>query len=240
MSLDDHVGAWADVQRSAEELTHRFERALSGGTVTGVDDTRCVTVTVDTAGRMTRLDLQQGWRAEIGSRLGTAIIAALDDAAQQRLAAWAAATAAGNAPSDTAPRAPDPLTAAEAGDPASHQSRHAIRELLDLIRRVDDQLPALLDRARAAARPVDATNANRTVRVRVRNNEVASIDLDQNWVRDTTDARLTADLAATVTAAQRIAADQREQVWNDSPDLARLRRLTESPEVLLREVGLIR
>ncbi|MDI6103554.1 hypothetical protein QLQ12_33580 [Actinoplanes sp. NEAU-A12] len=238
--FEDYFRDLRDVHHKADALARRFSRAVPTETVTGLDETQCVEATVAPDGRLIRLGLHDGWREEVGeAHLGTAVIAAMSNAGQQRITSWAAAMTAETDPTPP-PATPDPLSHATPGDPTSRQSAHALRELLDMLTQVHEALPGLTERAEAArTRPSTATNVNRTVRVSVQNDTVTSINVDGDWLRRIPDQQLADAIVEVLTAAQRLASDRQDEAVNGTPALARLRRLTESPEALLREVGLI-
>jgi hypothetical protein len=140
--------------------------------------------------------------------------------------------------------APDPpggVAGWEPGDPASRQSQLAMEDLQALVEKVDRLLPAATAAARAAATsPVTGHDRARTVRVTQAGGLPAGVELDARWLATAPHDRIGAAVAEALADADRRGRALRDGASGGDPAFDRLRRLTESPENLLREVGLIR
>ncbi|MBM2620766.1 hypothetical protein JIG36_35230 [Actinoplanes sp. LDG1-06] len=224
------------LQGEAEALAGQLSAAAeaSKGQFTGRDNDGAVEVTVGDDGSATRVDLDPQWRRTVGDGLGLAVVAALQDSAAQRMAAWGSAPAA---PAEATP-APDPTRGTEIGDPSSRQSMLALRDLFDLIGEVTAGLHDLSHQP--GAQPVSSTNNSRTVRVTAAGGTVSSVDFDDEWLRAASHERIAQAVLEALEASARDAAAERQRAVDAVPGLGRVQRLTESPETLLREIGLIR
>jgi len=245
---EDTAQRLRELQHEIEALAHRLDAAASAGgdTFTGTDVTGAVEVVVTGSGAAAEALLRPDWRDRLrADGLGPAVVAASSAAATARLSAWGAgmaeqAGAAGSAEAVSGPVGAGPVVF-EPGDPGSRQSQLAVEDLLDLIYDLDGRLPAVLAASEVAATtPVIAENHAATTRVTMIGGSVTRVDFDAVWLRSAQHQRIAAAITETLIAAHQTADARRGQALEDSPGFARLRQLTESPEKLLREVGLIR
>ncbi|WP_305784463.1 hypothetical protein [Symbioplanes lichenis] len=267
MALDEE--RFAALHRSAVGLGQRLAAAATAAAAptTGSDDTGCVTAEVRADDQPVTIRLAGDWREAVGARaLGRAVVTALTNASAARLTAWAGAMTAHSTPAaDSAAPAPaigaalgaratpgagtilggadpggDGSAGGALGDPGSRQSGYAQRDLIELILQVGEQFPAAAAAAEAAARQVTATSATGTVRATATGGIVTAVDCDEEWAARVPEARLAAALTEAVNAVRRRAAEERDRARPATPALDRLRRLTDTPEELWRETGLLR
>jgi DNA-binding protein YbaB len=225
------------LQLEAEALSAQLSAAAeaAAGEFTGQDDARVVTVTVRGDGTPSRVELEPQWRRTVSDRgLGPAVVAALESAAVARMAAWGEHAAA-----EPRPVVPvDPTRGGALGDPSSAQSKAALRDLFDLIGEVSAGLDQL-NRAPAAL-PVVSMSLGQTVRVTATGGAVGSVDFDDQWLRMAAPERIAEAVREALARSVEDAAAARERLAGAVPGLDRVRRLTASPETLLREIGLLR
>ena len=261
MPADDQFRGLAELQTAAADLSRRLTAAARAGgdAFAGVDRSGTVEATVDADGRPVRARLDPDWRSAMSAaELGGAVVAATTGALTERLTAWAegmrrqspAPALRPDAPTDPLAGPPagppadppaDPLAGAEPGDPTSRQSQLAVRDMLDLLREADEQLPAAIERAESAAdRPLSAFDSGRTVRVTATHGTLTTVDFDDEWLRGASPGRIGEAVTDAFAALARRAAQERADDAGRAPAIARLQRLTASPETLWRELGLIR
>ncbi|WP_158624302.1 YbaB/EbfC family nucleoid-associated protein [Micromonospora sp. HM5-17] len=247
MWRDDHVdlAGLRDLQRQAEELAAQLSAAAAAAEAefVGGDSAGAVEVTIDGSGAPVRVRLDRDWLRITGmSGLGPAVIDAVQAATNERLTAWAteASTFEGG-PDTQQPTTIDRLERAEVGDPSSRQSMYAMRDLLDLVDGALEHLDRMAEAAESAAtRSTTATNPTRTVRVTSVGGTVTEIDFDDEWLRSAHHERIADAIRDALAASWRAVEEERQRVFETVPGMERMRRLTASPEALLREVGLIR
>jgi DNA-binding protein YbaB len=117
----------------------------------------------------------------------------------------------------------------------------ALGELMALVDEVTARLPQLAEAAEAATtRGTAATNASRTVRVTAASGVVSAVDFDPHWLQSADLQHIAAGIQEALAAAVRDAARVRQEALDSVPGLQRVRRLTASPEALLREIGLLK
>jgi DNA-binding protein YbaB len=229
------------LQREADELAGRLAAAAGAAEAefTAGDDAGVVDVTIGADGAASRVRLDPGWRRVVGvDGLGSSVVAALTAATTERLSAWAGAMASGNTAA-VADRGPDRRT--EVGDPSSRRSVLAVRDLMDLINEVTARLHEVARTAGAVPVPdVTSTNGSRTVRVTATGGMVTAVDFDGQWLRSVDHLRIAAAVQEALAASVHDAARARQERFDAVPGLDRVRRLTASPETLLREIGLLR
>lgn len=225
------------LQREAEALSAQLSAAAAaaGGEFTGHDDASAVEITVRGDGTPSRVELEPRWRRTVGDRgLGPAVVAALASAAVARMAAWGEPAAAEPRPAVLV----DPTRGGALGDPSSAQSKAVLQDLFDLVGEVSAGLHELA--AAPAALPVISMNPGQTVRVTATGGTVSSVDFDDQWLRTAAPERIAAAVREALARSVEDAAAERQR-WADSvPGLDRVRRLTASPETLLREIGLLK
>lgn len=231
-----------ELQREADELAERLSAAAAvEAEFTGGDSAGVVEITVGFDGAATRVRLDPGWRRAVGvTGLGSAIIAALTAATRQRLNAWAG----GMLPAVSGPpvtAGPEPDRHGDLGDPSSRQSALALGEVMGLVAEVTARLPEMAEAAEAVAtRSVTSTDGARKVRVTATGGMVSAVDFDESWLRSADRQRIATTIQETLAASVYEAARARQQVFDAVPGLGRVRRLTASPDTLLREIGLLR
>lgn len=231
------------LQREAEELAERLSAAAAAveAEFSGGDRACVVEITVGFDGAATRVRLDPGWQRAVGvTGLGSAIIDALTAATQQRLSTWAGGIVpAVGGPPVAAGQEPD--RHGDLGDPSSRQSALALGEVMGLVAEVTARLPEMAEAAEAAAtRSVTSTDGARRVRVTATGGMVSSVDFDDPWLRSADHQRIAATIQQALAASVYEAARARRQVFDAIPGLDRVRRLTASPDTLLREIGLLR
>ncbi|MEU4217346.1 hypothetical protein [Actinoplanes sp. NPDC026623] len=240
--MDDQLQNLRELEHRAADLARRFAAAAASGsgTFTGTDSDEAVEVAIGDDGQAVQVRLSREWRSLIGDTgLGVAVVTAFANAATARLTAWAT----GMAEQTGTQSAEEDLTPprAEPGNPVSRQSEFALRDLLDLLHEVDEQMPAAIEGAEAAATgTLSAANPRRTVRVTATAGAVTSVEFDGEWLRSAQHDRIAEAITEALAAVQRLAAEERARAFDGVPAFGRLRRLTESPETLWREIGLIR
>lgn len=232
------------LQGEAADLAAQLSAAgeAAAGEFTGRDPDRVVEVVIGAGGDPVSMQVSPAWRRALsGKDLGAAVVAAVNSAAEARLTAWAASIT--NQPSAAAgPSRPAHVGgSADIGDPSSRQSQLALRELFDVIGEATARLPELTRATEVAATsPVISTNAMRTVRVTATGGTVTAVDIDDQWLRTAQPDRISTGLRDALTVSAGAAAEARDKALDGGPELDRLRRLTASPETLLREIGLVR
>ncbi|WP_018828960.1 YbaB/EbfC family nucleoid-associated protein [Salinispora pacifica] len=118
---------------------------------------------------------------------------------------------------------------------------YAIRDLFNLLDDALDTMKRMEQEAEAAAqRFITSHNQAKTVRVTMGTGAVQSVEFDREWLRAATHERIAAALEEALAQACRAANEEQQRKRKATPEIERLRQLTASPELLLREVGLIR
>jgi hypothetical protein len=162
--------------------------------------------------------------------------------AEARLTAWAESLNSRPANSTTTPSTVTYIdSGSDVGDPSSRQSTLALSNLLTVIGEATARLSEVTRAVEAAAtRSSAAANATRTVGVTARGDTITGVDFDDQWLREAHPDRIGAAVHEALTACLREAAAAKERAIDGGPELDRVRRLANSPEQLLREVGLLR
>jgi len=237
------VRALQALQARAEDLVRRLRAAAQSGSgvFSGADPTGSVEVQVTSAGAPTAVRVAADWRDRLSlDGLGAAVVQACTAAVAARVAAWGAGLTQQHGDIDAGEPATD-VSGFEPGDPTSRQSQVVLEELLSLIFEVDDQIPALRADAQAVATAsVQTRNAAHTIVVTTVGGALTRVDIDRGWLRSAHHDRVAGAMAETLAAAYQADTDRRRQAGSGGPAVERLRDLTQSPERLLREVGLIR
>ena len=241
---DDPIRALQRLQRNAKELADRFSAAANAGgpDFTGSDRSGMVSVTIQRDGMPVDVRLQPEWRNKLSSAaLSAAIVEAFTNAITARLSAWGEAMARPSPAGEAEAGEPDWSSQVQLGDPTSRQSGAAIRDLLDLLNEVDSRMSDYAASVEASAtRSITGENSSRTVRVTMTAGALAAVAIDAEWLRAARHDRIADAVAEALAAAHRAAQDGRERILDELPAFRRLQHLTESPQTLLREIGLLR
>ncbi|AGL19148.1 hypothetical protein [Actinoplanes sp. N902-109] len=234
------VSGLLELQRQANAMAAQWGAAASATQrrFTGADDAGAVDVVIDESGQPAKVRISPDWARIVGVRgLGAAIVAALQSASHQRLAAWAQAVTEEPAPSTSVPQ---PSASEPPAKPISAQSLHGLRDLFDLIDGAIDELEQLqTGLERSAAQTDTATNSNHTVRISTLAGAVTAIEFDEEWLRASTSERIAVAVEQALSVSVQRAADRQHDAASKTPSLARAQQLTASPETLLRQAGLI-
>ncbi|MEE6257197.1 hypothetical protein [Plantactinospora sonchi] len=243
---DVDLAGLRELQREIQEVAAQLSAAASAAEAefVGGDSTGAVEVTIDSSGAPARVRLDRDWLRLVGTAgLGPAVIEAGQAAATEQMTAWAVSA------SEAASAPPVPFESAdlveveraEFGDPSSRQSAYAIRDLFDLADGILDRLDDLQQAAQSAAeRRLTSTNLAHTVRVSAVGGKAETIEFDDQWLRSAHSERIADAIQEALMASWRVATEERQRLDESVPGIERMRRLTASPETLLREIGFIR
>ncbi|GAA3659506.1 hypothetical protein [Microbacterium marinilacus] len=239
-SLGDLVN---DLQSTLHELTAlagELQSAAAQRTpVTVSDASQSVTVTLDAAGAVEGIELDEGWRDALGEDLlGDAVRFTYVLATTRQMEQWATALPAEDpgSPSPAAAAAP-PVTL---GDPTTPRAHAAMDELRDLARRAHAEVDAFDAEMSARGKRESATRSpDATVTVVRTGSSISRIVLDPRWLQRATDGAIERALVDALRSSG--SDDPAENGFDDErfPGLQEARNLTGDPRALMRRMGVI-
>lgn len=242
-SLGDLVN---DLQSTLHELTALAGELQSAtaqrAPVTVSDASESVTLTVDAAGVVERIELDEDWRDAIGEDLlGDAVQFTYVLATTRQMEQWSAAL-----PTDAA--APQVAAAPQAapialGDPTTPRAHAAMDELRDLARRAHAEVDAFDAEMSARGGRESATpSPDATVTVVRAGSSISRIEIDPRWLERATDGaieRALVDALRSSTSADPAATAEGAIQDERFAGLQQARELSRDPRALMRRMGVI-
>ncbi|MEV4627109.1 hypothetical protein AB0J90_12550 [Micromonospora sp. NPDC049523] len=244
---------WAE----ADDLARRVGTASDPATrYRGSDPADVVTVQVDGDGRVRHVRVDQGWRRVGGAGgLGTAVQAAIEAAALDRLRDLDARLSEGLVAQDAPGPAPTPppgaaardrsvdeLVAALSEQPDAAATVEAMRQMVRMLHDLDADLDVLSRQvADRQTRSYDGRDAGRHVSVRITGDGApVGVEYDARWLYDTHEVNIGRATLEAFEAAYLVAGRETVQGLVADSRVGALGRLSGDPLELARQLGLYR
>lgn len=215
--MEKQIALLAELGREAASLSRKLVVAperLAG--CRGSDDTGTVTVELNGAGLVTKVEVREGWRRRLPAhQVGPAILAAVEAAAERRLERWAAEVTENH----EAPESPFVVPAVEPATP------DAIQAIFGLIEQAEKETAGVVDLHTRATR---GASPGGHVTVTLTGKQLTAVDVDGQWLRLANHTDLATAAHAAIRAAYRVAREHADGVLTGSAAV-RLKQLTVDP-----------
>lgn len=250
MVHDDPVERLSQLRDRADSLAQKMQTAQSRVTAfTGADSTGAITVTVNAAGHVREVAVEQGWRRRIDpERLPDAVREAVRTASVARLQVWGEAFAEQDEAVDPRARAaslPGETVAAQLDEVAtvkltSGHGRLVLAELLAMAEEVErglDQASAQIQAQLSAA--FEATSDGGHVAAAVSGSgEVTGLRYDRRWLAEAHETNVGRETAQALRAAYRRAGEHSAAAIVERGPLGEIQALGQDPLGLARRLRL--